>query len=586
MTLVQHIGSLAVPMASINSERLAPTEEQRAILDAEGRVVRINARAGTGKTTTLRLLAERFRDQKVLYVVFNRRARQEAEATFPDHVDVRTVHSLAMKSVARGFKWQLARSGGLSTFDLLPAFGDMGSRQQVMAGLTAEFLVYFLNSAHPKLEDAVEPFGAHYLSEEQQRDFAPRAERIVDVARTLTTDWHHGRTPCPHDFYLKLSHKTGRLVRALDRFDVVLVDEGQDLSQVMLDALRQCAHQIYLVGDSHQQIYGFRYAVDAMKRLDADKELELSLSFRFGEPIARLASAFIQEAKGEFGFEIRGNPERTSSVATQDDAASRVRGRDRAILARTNLGLFNTAVGLHERGASCVFERSIGPLLNRALDVYWLYDGQRASIRDPLIRSFPDFSQLKDYAEEMEDFQLRELAKVVERYNRKMPTLVSGLSAFAKNSPKERGGGAIVLSTVHAAKGEEYGHVVLHEDISNALNRAIKYEAERRVDEEANVAYVAMTRAIEHLVLPDDLNKELDLAWETFTKTPSTTSHSRDNGHPKSEPRELKVDDRVETHSGPGRIVQVGDDGRYVVALEDQSVKVRERASELKRIEG
>jgi len=573
-------------MASINREKLAPTEEQQAILEASGRVVRINARAGTGKTTTLRLLAERFRDQRVLYVVFNRQARQEAEATFPDHVEVRTVHSLAMKSVARGFKWQLARGGGLSTFDLLPAFGDMGSRQQVMAGLTTEFLVYFLNSAHPKLEDAVEPFGNHYLSEEQQRDFAPRAERVVDVARTLATDWHHGRTACPHDFYLKLAHTTGRLGRILDRYDVVLVDEGQDLSQVMLDALRQCQRTIYLVGDSHQQIYGFRYAIDAMKRLDADTECELSLSFRFGEPIARLASAFIREAKGESGFEIRGNPERASSLGTHEGSSRGLGGRDPAILARTNLGLFNTAVGLHERGASCVFERSIGPLLNRALDVYWLYDGQRASIRDPLIRSFPDFQQMKDYAEEMEDFQLRELAKVVERYNRKMPTLVSGLSEFAKAHRNERGNGAIVLSTVHAAKGEEYGQVVLHEDIASGLNRAIKHESEQRVDEEANVAYVAMTRAIEHLALPDDLNKELDLAWEAFTKTPSTTSKPRDNGHSKPQSRELKIDDRVETHSGPGRIVQVGDDGRYVVALEEQSVKVHERASELKRIDG
>ncbi len=572
-------------MASINSEKLAPTEEQQAILDASGRVVRINARAGTGKTTTLRLLAERFRDRNVLYVVFNRRARQEAEATFPDHVDVRTVHSLAMKSVARGYKWQLARSGGLSTVDLLPAFGDMGSRQQVMAGLTAEFLVYFLNSAHPKLEDAVQPFGEHCLSAEQRPDFAAYAERIVDVARTLATDWHHGRTACPHDFYLKLAHTTGRLGRILDRYDLVLVDEGQDLGQVMLDALRQCQRTIYLVGDSHQQIYGFRYAVDAMKRLDADGECELSLSFRFGDSVARLASAFIQEAKGERDFAIRGNPERTSSVGTHEGSSRGVRGRDPAILARTNLGLFNTAVGLHERGASCVFERSIGPLLNRALDVYWLYDGQRASIRDPLIRSFADFQQMKDYAEEMEDFQLRELAKVVERYHRKMPTLVSGLSEFTRASPRQRGDGAIVLSTVHAAKGEEYRQVVLHEDIASALNRAIKHESERRVDEEANVAYVAMTRAIERLVLPEDLTKELDLDWAQFRAAPAPSTPRR-NGRPTSSSTPFSVDERVQTHSGPGRIVEVDEDGRYLVALDEQSARVRERGSELKPLDG
>jgi hypothetical protein len=36
------------------------------------------------------------------------------------------------------------------------------------------------------------------------------------------------------------------------------------------------------VGDSHQQIYQFRGAVDAMKRVDAAKTLHLNQTFRFG----------------------------------------------------------------------------------------------------------------------------------------------------------------------------------------------------------------------------------------------------------------------------------------------------------------
>jgi F-box protein, helicase, 18 len=36
------------------------------------------------------------------------------------------------------------------------------------------------------------------------------------------------------------------------------------------------------VGDSHQQIYRFRGAVDAMKQVEAVQTLRLSQSFRFG----------------------------------------------------------------------------------------------------------------------------------------------------------------------------------------------------------------------------------------------------------------------------------------------------------------
>ncbi len=43
-----------------NSRLVKPTEEQQAILDATGRVLLVNARAGTGKTATLRIIASAY----------------------------------------------------------------------------------------------------------------------------------------------------------------------------------------------------------------------------------------------------------------------------------------------------------------------------------------------------------------------------------------------------------------------------------------------------------------------------------------------------------------------------------------------
>jgi DNA helicase IV len=64
-----------------------PTKEQQNILNARSRVVKINARAGTGKTATLLMLAQANRDKRVLYLVFNDRNRQEAKGKFPNVVD-------------------------------------------------------------------------------------------------------------------------------------------------------------------------------------------------------------------------------------------------------------------------------------------------------------------------------------------------------------------------------------------------------------------------------------------------------------------------------------------------------------------
>ena len=47
---------------------MTPTDEQQAILEAPGRAVLINARAGTGKTATLLMLAEEDWEKRILYL--------------------------------------------------------------------------------------------------------------------------------------------------------------------------------------------------------------------------------------------------------------------------------------------------------------------------------------------------------------------------------------------------------------------------------------------------------------------------------------------------------------------------------------
>ncbi|MFH1954685.1 MAG: UvrD-helicase domain-containing protein, partial [Pseudomonadota bacterium] len=154
---------------------------------------------------------------------------------------------------------------------------------------------------------------------------------------------------------------------------MVLVDEGQDLSPIMLDALEHCRKRIVIVGDSHQQIYSFRYAIDAMKRFSFDDERDLTMSFRFGKKIADLASVFIREAKGEKGFRIKGNPEKSSRVAFYSEPPRPKAGKRCAILSRTNLALFEHALGLRATGIPFSLQGNIAGILGRILDVYWLW---------------------------------------------------------------------------------------------------------------------------------------------------------------------------------------------------------------------
>lgn len=387
-----------------------PTEEQKAILKSNGRVIRINARAGTGKTTTLRMLSNEHADKKILYLVFNKKSREDAQSKFPQNVKVKTVHSLAWGYVGKEYEL-----GDFSPKDLLPYFRGSGN-SQILSKIAHDFLVFFLNSPFERIEDSVAEFDK-LLPDQTKELFKRRLPIVIESTRKLATQWNKKEKPCPHDFYLKMFHKLGKFDQALSCYDMILVDEAQDLSGVMLDALKKCKKRVAIAGDTHQQIYGFRYAMDAMRTLPFDEEYDLTLSFRFGKTVANLASLLIREAKGHQGFRILGNPERTSNLTVTDIVPQ----KNCAILSRTNLALFANAMALRSKKANFRFERDIEKVLWQTLDVYWLEHGEKSKIRSEWLQSFENMKALEEYADNCEDFQLKGMSQVVRRYSNSFP---------------------------------------------------------------------------------------------------------------------------------------------------------------------
>jgi superfamily I DNA/RNA helicase len=575
---------------------LKPTEEQQAILDATGRVLLVNARAGTGKTATLRMIGSAHPDRKILYLVFNRKAREEAEEKFPGNVRVRTVHSLAFER-----RWQV---GPFTVSDMLPPFKGRKSAHQ-LAALSHDFLEFFMNSSFSKVEPALEVFQKEYLgniSEEVKKLFQGSGDRVIKSCREIMRQWKRQQKPCPHDFYLKLFHNDGRFHEELNRFDMVLVDEGQDLSPIMLDALEHCRKRIVIVGDTHQQVYGFRYAIDAMKRFPSDEERDLTMSFRFGKDIAEIASLLIREAKGEKGFKIRGNPQKSSGVSFYTDLPRPKEGERRAILSRTNLALFDKALSLRSRGIPFSLEGNVRGILNRILDVHWLSLKEHDRIRDSFIQSFKELESLETYARDLDDFQLAGIVKVVRQYARILPGVVFEMMDIKKSANGDKDDPAVILSTVHGAKGREYDRVYIDADIAAALSRPEALLA-NALGDEANIAYVGFTRAIRELHLPPDFKNILTLTWQTGIRryepapVPRPTRSSSPlrkraslpdlsaTGPGQSKPprkRSFKVGDRVRTVHGEGIIIEISCE-KYLVALDGQQGRLWEKEWGLKK---
>lgn len=495
---------------------IKPTDEQKKILEAKGRVVKINARAGTGKTTTLQLIAESNPDQKILYLVFNKKNKEEAEKAFPGNVKIRSVHAFALASLSSISKrFDIDRN--FSACKLLPDFEGERERQ-ILATFTYNFLMFFLNSRFKKLEEAISPYCEEHLNDEQRKAFGRHEDKIIEISRRIATSWNAYEKPCPDDFYLKLSHLKETFRKALEKFDLILVDEGQDLSQVMVDALAHCTKRIVLVGDTHQRIYSFRYAVDAMHLMRSDQEFDLSLSFRFGEKIAELATCFIREAKSENHFRLLGDRSNKSMVSFYSDLSSLNKGDRTAILSRTNLGLFRNAMFLRAKGWPYRFERDIRKDLFKILDVYQLHIGEKEKIRDELIQSFDSLDQLDKYAEKMEDFQLANMSQVVKQYSTEFPGAIFEMLKLTNEKGDQYDADAVILSTVHTAKGQEYEQVVIDMDVVEAISRTEGKDAKQFYDE-VNVAYVCLTRVKKHLLLPNEIRTVLTPAWQGYVES-------------------------------------------------------------------
>jgi superfamily I DNA/RNA helicase len=585
---------------------MTPTNEQQNILKAVGRVVKINARAGTGKTATLLMVAQKNVDKRILYLVFNSRNRQEAKTKFPDNTDIHTIHSFALSSSGSNFdEFETVRPSQY--------LNNYRENKETLATLTSDFIGFFLNSAHRKADLAIDPF-KNQLSSELREIFARYQNEIKEVSRASLNSWYKTKKNCPHDFYLKLSHLENKFQGKLAKYDLVLIDEGQDLSPIMIDVLSTYRGRIIIVGDSHQQIYSFRYAEDAMQKFSHDELHELTLSFRFGDKIAALTRNFIKNGKEDCQtFAIYGTPEKKSQVYFYDSLSSIENSPETAILCRTNFTLFKNALSLKTRNRSFWFERDISGDLLRTLNVYWLSINKKDNIKDDLIRSFKSLKQLEIYAEKINDYQLLKIVELVNVYSKEFPGIVFEFLKRCQEKEDRQDHGTIVLSTIHAAKGQEYENVIIDEDVISRIEGS-KTDGSYNYLEEINIAYVGITRAKKNLYLPSKMKHIFTKGWHDYTsKIPDirtrivqrtvyqderpSRSMSQTGYSPPSrwEPREkkaelrnaipeLKLGDTVRTPNGYGQIAEINGD-QYLIAMENQKARIWERRSSLFKVQ-
>jgi F-box protein 18 (helicase) len=486
------------------------TDEQIAIIGSRGNI-KINAVAGSGKTTTIIEYARtRPEDSKILYLAFNKSVKLEAQKKFNDkglhNVSVETAHSIAYKYTVSKFGYKIRTQEYKSTdvVECLELTVNGGEKHDVyvIANHILKLAAYFCNSDKEKVSEL------DYLSLIQEPDakaFVQQNYEFIELqTRTFLGMMNKGEIEITHDFYLKRF----QLLKPQLPFDYILFDEGQDASAAMLDVFfRQRATKV-IVGDTHQQIYSWRFAVNSLEKADFTT-YQLSKSFRFPQEIALLAQAVLQrkELLGEYKAVDISGLGRSTEIKVK------------AILARTNLGLLIRAIefvtGKKDLG-SIYFEGNINSYMYAdegasLYDILNLYNGEKKNIRDKLIRNMRDVVELEDYIDKTEDAQLGMMLEIIKEYGNRIPGILKSIKEkHVENSERDKAD--IIFSTVHRCKGLEYDVVQLVDDFTTEEKiEKMMASGERneiflsKLNEEINLLYVAVTRAKNQLILPIDL---------------------------------------------------------------------------------
>lgn len=466
----------------------APTGEQSAIIAAYRSATNlvIEAGAGTGKTSTMRLCAEARPRIRMVYLSYNRAIADEAGRTFPANVQCSTAHSLAMRAVGRQYRHRLdgprvpaQQAARILRINDPVRLGDLILAPQQIARVALETVQRYCKSGDAEISAWHVPRKPGLDEPSVHRALAAE---VLPLARRAWEDLMApaGQLKFTHDAYLKAWGLTGPQLDA----DAVMLDEAQDANGVILGVvLAQRAAQLVAVGDRNQAINGWNLAIDAMDKFPDAQRLALSQSFRFGSQIAREANKWLQILGAD--LRLKGFQRISSMIGTCE--------RPHAILCRTNARATVEAMQLLEAGVATAMVGSLAKEIRALAEAAEQLQAGRGTSH-PELFAFQNWAQVRDHAEnDPGGSDLRVLVSLIDEHS---PRKIIGMVDSLADEKRAQ----VTVSTAHRAKGREWGSVRIATDFREPRPDPKAPDAVPEVAAEtAMLAYVAVTRAQLHL---------------------------------------------------------------------------------------
>lgn len=442
-------------------------DQEKAIkLATSGDDLVIEARAGTGKTTTNIGIAKRSIGKKGAIFTFNKSMSDDNSKKSPSNFKCRTPHSQAFISVGTDYidrlkpnfnTSQLSKRINLNEFDI--------STEEKNKLIIDTFKAYCAKDNDIFEANHVNTEHIHHIKNEKELE-----EIKTHVANQCQIAWEeishvNSRVDITHDFYLKLYS----LSKPKMDFDLIILDEAQDSTPCVMTLINEQECQKIITGDRFQSIYGWRGCINGMVKNNIKNKTFLTKSFRFGNEIAEAANYVLSEHNQSSDCEIVGDPN-IKSMLNADVMPNAIIYRNTLDMVDEMFFSINSGLKPHVIGGLDDLYRKVVNVNNLRLDKV-------------KFGRFYRYEQFEDYMETVKRGPWLTFSKLLKTYS-----IESLFKLFVEINNIEQHNANVKLLSAHKSKGLQFPHTKLSNGFKSPENKGWTIE-------EGNLLYVALTRA-------------------------------------------------------------------------------------------
>ncbi len=505
-----------------------PTEEQTAIKEAfpDHRFLTIQAKSGSGKTSTLYLLANSTED-RILYLAFNKSMAEEARRKMPPNVECRTLHSICYQFLDHRLRAKLSRPEG-QYVNVAGTGSEIAKKFKInnlidkrgKTLLTRAMIGLMIKQTVGKFEFSDDPFisrkhfpGVHLA--DIKRKGINEHKLITEVVKYAKQLWRERIDPntdtlMTHDTYVKLFELSGADLG----YDIIFGDEFQDVNPAFLSILRNAksAKQVVVVGDEYQSIYQFRGSQNMMKETSTyGAELPLTACFRFGPKVANIANMILSD-KEPLRHPLVGKGFDTVVGSYKSDIVDYT--KPYTIIFRKNLTLLMEAMDRIADGEEIIINVDTRDFISMVDSVNALRRGDIEKVKHETVLPYADWNEFVECAEA--DPDAKRLLNIV--VSGKANTIAHTLRTH-RNSPTAK----VTLTTAHKSKGLEWDQVIVANDFPSNYDKKTG-EWVGLEEAERNLLYVAHTRCVKCLQWNTTVQEIIDINRVATEKVPTNTT--------------------------------------------------------------